>query len=193
MTVSTVKALHIIGFTCWFSGLFYVVRLFVYNCEARDDGNITMAETIDTMQRRLLYAITCPMMLMTLVFGVWLMNLITGRFAVVSTWLYVKLTLVSFLVCYTLLCVKIHKQLASGTCSWTSRGLRILNEVATVFLVFIVFIAVFKHAFSMKVMLSISLGLAAVFVPGFMLFGRHRHRHKDITPTLTHSRPEERN
>ena len=31
-----IKALHIIGFTCWFAGLFYVVRLFIYNVEARE-------------------------------------------------------------------------------------------------------------------------------------------------------------
>ena len=34
MTYGIVKALHIIAFTCWFAGLFYVVRLFIYNAEA---------------------------------------------------------------------------------------------------------------------------------------------------------------
>ena len=31
-----IKALHIIFIVTWFSGLFYIVRLFVYNREAQD-------------------------------------------------------------------------------------------------------------------------------------------------------------
>ena len=38
MTYAIVKALHIIGFTCWFAGLFYVVRLFIYHTEAREEA-----------------------------------------------------------------------------------------------------------------------------------------------------------
>ena len=195
MTIPTAKALHIIGFTCWFAGLFYLVRLFVYNREARDDGNAAMAAALDVMQRRLFYGITCPVMVMTLVFGGWLMALVTEHFTVIAPWLYAKLTLVSLLVGYTVWCGRLHKQLVADTCSWTSTGLRILNEVATVFLVFIVFIAVFKRAFSVKVALGVGAGLVCVMIPGFALFGRHSARgHGDATPPPTspaaHGTPE---
>ncbi len=195
MTVPIAKALHIIGFTCWFAGLFYLVRLFVYNREARDQGNAAMAAALDVMQRRLFYGITCPVMVMTLVFGGWLMALVTEHFTVIAPWLYAKLTLVSLLVGYTVWCGRLHKQLVADTCSWTSTGLRILNEVATVFLVFIVFIAVFKRAFSVKVALGVGAGLVCVMIPGFALFGRHSARgHGDATPPPTspaaHGTPE---
>jgi protoporphyrinogen IX oxidase len=191
MTAATAKALHIIGFTCWFAGLFYLVRLFVYNREARDAGDTTMTKAFDVMQRRLFYGITCPVMVMTLVFGVWLMSLTTEHFTVVGTWLYAKLTLVSLLIGYTLWCGRIHKQLVANTCSWTSAGLRILNEAATVFLVFIVFIAVFKHAFTVTTALGIGLGLVCILVPGFALFGRHRRRvPNQHTPPAGQNTPE---
>ncbi len=191
MTITTAKALHIIGFTCWFAGLFYLVRLFVYNREARDHGNVVMAAALDVMQRRLFYGITCSVMVMTLVFGGWLMALVTEHFTVIEPWLYAKLTLVSLLVGYTAWCGRIHRQLVADTCSWTSTGLRVLNEVATVFLVFIVFIAVFKHAFSGTTALGISLGLVCIMVPGFTLFGRYRLRMCDQhTPPTAHSTPK---
>jgi len=179
MTTATAKALHIIGFTCWFAGLFYLVRLFVYNREAKDAGNTAMTDALDIMQRRLFYGITCPVMVMTLVFGVWLMFLTTAHFTVVGTWLYLKLTLVSLLVGYTLWCGRIHRQLVNNSCPWTPTGLRVLNEVATVFLVFVVFIAVYKHSFSGETALGLIVGLACIMVPGFTLFGRHRRRLRD--------------
>ena len=36
MTLLYVKAVHIIFVVTWFSGMFYLVRLFVYNREAND-------------------------------------------------------------------------------------------------------------------------------------------------------------
>lgn len=186
MTIPTAKALHIIGFTCWFSGLFYLVRLFVYNREARDQGNTTVASSLNVMQRRLFYGITIPVMLITLSFGVWLMALVTNQFSAIDRWLYFKLILVGLVVSYTLLCGRIHKQLVNDSCPWTSRGLRALNEAATVFLVFIVFIAVFKNSFTLETAAKTGFGIACVMVPGFALFGRrspsHSARHKTLPP-----------
>ena len=31
-----IKALHVIFVVCWFAGLFYIVRLFIYHVEAQD-------------------------------------------------------------------------------------------------------------------------------------------------------------
>lgn len=183
VTIQIAKAMHIIGFTCWFAGLFYLVRLYVYNCEARDRGNTDMAAALNIMQRRLFYGITCPVMVVTLLFGAWLMAQVTQSFTVVPSWFYLKLTLVSLLVGYTLWCGRLHKQLVTDTCSWTSGQLRVLNEVATVFLVFIVFIGVFQHMFSVKVALTIAAGLVCVMVPGFALFGRRSARRHDAFTT----------
>jgi putative membrane protein len=147
------KGLHVVGFVSWFSGLFYIVRLFIYHVEAADRpeperGILSRQFTI--MERRLWYAITVPAMVMTLVFGSALAFFyvrMSEGFSHVP-WLHVKLFLVAALVGYHLICGRIRRQLAAGTCRWTSPRLRQWNEVATLLLVAIVMIAVFKSLFS---------------------------------------------
>jgi len=170
--MSIAKAMHIIGFTCWFAGLFYLVRLFVYHREALDQGDEKMASQFEAMERRLYYGITLPVMTLTLLFGLWLMDQVTVHFRFVGDWLVIKLVLVFMLVVYTHGCGRIYKALMTGRTWWTSGRLRVLNEVATVFLVFIVFIAVFKESLSLRVALGIVAGLVVVMVPGFLLFGK---------------------
>jgi putative membrane protein len=148
-----IKGLHVVGFVSWFAGLFYIVRLFVYHVEAgeRPEPERTILQRqFEIMERRLWYAITVPAMVMTLVFGGTLAVLYVrmfGSFAEAS-WLHAKLALVALLLLYHWLCGDIRRQLAAGTCRWTSPRLRQWNEVATVLLVAIVMVAIFKSLFS---------------------------------------------
>ena len=71
-----------------------------------------------------------------------------GRWRIPLAWLLVKLALVARLLVYHLLCGRIRKQLAAGTCRWTSPQLRQWNELATLLLVAIVMLAVFKTLFN---------------------------------------------
>ena len=170
-----IKALHIIGFTCWFAGLFYVVRLFIYNVEARErEGAVrdALVEQLNTMQRRLWYGITVPAMVFTLIFGFWLLHL----YGDLSGWIIAKLVLVFALVGYHHVCQKIHKDLVAGTCTWSSRSLRILNEVATVFLVAIVFTASLKHMMTLSLALKILGVFVLLLVVGFTVYQRVRKK-----------------
>jgi putative membrane protein len=141
------KALHVIGFVSWFAGLFYISRLYIYDVEAelREGAERrVLQEQLRMMQRRLWYGITWPAMIFTLVFGLWMvMPRLLGAMAW-ERWLVIKLVLVAGLVGYHLLCGRIRKQLVAGTSRWSSQGLRGWNEVATLFLVAIVFDAVLK-------------------------------------------------
>ena len=168
-----VKALHIIGFTCWFAGLFYVVRLFIYNVEAREREPAVrdaLVEQLNTMQRRLWYGITVPAMVFTLVFGLWLLHLYKD----LTGWVIAKLVLVFMLVGYHHVCGAIHKKLVAGTCTWSSRSLRILNEVATLFLVAIVFVASLKHMMTLGLAVKILGVFVLLLVGGFALYQRVR-------------------
>ena len=168
-----VKALHIIGFTCWFAGLFYVVRLFIYNVEARQrepEVRDALVDQFNTMQRRLWYGITVPAMVFTLVFGFWLLHLYQN----LSGWVIAKLVLVFLLVGYHHICGVIHKQLVANRCRWSSRSLRILNEVATVFLVASVFTASLKHMMTLGLALKILGVFVLLLVVGFALYQRVR-------------------
>jgi protoporphyrinogen IX oxidase len=146
------KALHIVGFVSWFAGLFYVVRLFIYHVEAAgapEAERLVLHRQFTVMERRLWLAITVPAMVMTLVFGgalAW--YYLQAVTLAQAPWLAVKLSLVVVLLGYHAVCGGIRKQLAAGTCRWTSARLRLWNELATLLLVAIVMLAVFKSLFN---------------------------------------------
>jgi len=84
-------------------------------------------------------------MIGTLIFGFWLAYELE---ALSSPWLHVKLTLIAGLVLYHLQCGKILKQFANNQIQYSENSLRFWNEVATLFLVSIVFLAVLKNTVS---------------------------------------------
>ena len=61
-------------------------------------------------------------------------------------WMLVKLAFVTGLLVYHFICQRIINQQKQGSSTWTSTQLRIWNEVATIFLVAIVFTVVLKTA-----------------------------------------------
>jgi putative membrane protein len=146
------KALHIVGFVTWFAGLFYIVRLFIYHVEASarpEPERSVLHAQFTLMERRLWLAITVPAMVITVGFGSVLGYVYLSAVPLtVAAWLLVKLGLVALLLGYHLLCGRVRKQLAAGTCKWTSPQLRMWNELATLLLVAIVMLAVFKTLFS---------------------------------------------
>ncbi len=149
MDYFTAKALHLIGMVAWFAGLFYIPRLFIYDVEADErppavrDG---LRDQLRIMQRRLWYGITWPAMLFTLTFGIWMVVMQLRLSGVLQPWLHLKLTLVLALVIYHLMCGRIRRKLLAGSFTWTSQHLRMWNELATLLLVAMVFIAVKKSS-----------------------------------------------
>jgi protoporphyrinogen IX oxidase len=146
------KALHIVGFVSWFAGLFYIVRLFIYHAEAAarpEPERTVLHQQFLVMERRLWFAITVPAMVLTLGFGAGLASYYLRAVKGLDNapWLAVKLALVAVLIVYHAICGRIRGQLALGRCRWTSARLRLWNELATLLLVAIVMLAVFKTLF----------------------------------------------
>ena len=70
------KALHIIFVVCWFSGLFYIVRLFVYYAEAQLKPEIEkeiLSKQYQLMTNRLWFIITFPAAILSTLFGIWML------------------------------------------------------------------------------------------------------------------------
>ena len=70
-------ALHIIFVVTWFAGLFYIVRLFIYHTEAEQKAEpekSILQTQYKLMEKRLWYGITWPSMILTLIFGPWVMS-----------------------------------------------------------------------------------------------------------------------
>ena len=148
------KALHIIFVVTWFAGMFYMPRLLIYNAEANEkEGAVKQAlqAQFSVMMKRLWYGITWPSAILTLVFGLlvlhfggWDKILFTEQ----SRWLLIKLCFVLLLYAYHFSIHRIYKQQIKGVFKLSSPQLRILNEVATIFLVAIVMLATVKQSIS---------------------------------------------
>jgi putative membrane protein len=142
-----IKALHIIFVVTWFSGMFYMVRLFVYNREAEDKEAVErkiLRAQFSVMIRRLWFGITWPSAILALGFGVWLWSMLDAT----PNWLTIKLFFVIGLLLYHFSLHVIFLQQRSGNFSLSSQKLRIWNEIATIFLVAIVMVAVVKQEMS---------------------------------------------
>lgn len=143
-----IKALHIIFIVTWFSGMFYIVRLFIYNVEAGEKPDAErdiLRVQFGVMIRRLWLGITWPSAILTLIFGIWIWSLL----GVTPSWLVVKLGFVLGLFLYHFSLHIIYKQQQRGVFKYSSQQLRIWNEVATVFLISIVMLVVVKQNMSL--------------------------------------------
>ena len=148
MPIEYIKALHIIFVVTWFSGLFYIVRLFIYHTEAESKTEIEkgiLQTQFKIMERRLWYGITWPSMIFVLISGFWLLYSYNYW---LMPWMHIKLASVFGLVLYHLQCGRIYNKLQQDKISISTFKLRLWNEVATLFLVTTVFVVVLKNSFN---------------------------------------------
>jgi putative membrane protein len=142
-----VLAIHIIFVVSWMAGLFYSVRLFIYHTEANerpDNERVILQKEYEKIEHKLWNIITTPAMVLTLIAGITLVCI--NPELLKMPWLHVKLAFVAGLIGYHFLCHRIMKQLKRGIFTLSSFKLRLWNEVATIFLVAIVFTVVLKSA-----------------------------------------------
>lgn len=156
MEYSYLKALHIIFIVCWFAGIFYMPRLFIYNVEAQQEPSEEVRKALtaqfNKMAKRLWYGITIPSALISLVLGIRLMTVLhwwQQLFSEGYLWLLIKLILVVLLYLYNYTLHVILRQQLRGVYKYSSQQLRIWNEVATVILVAVVFLITVKSALSL--------------------------------------------
>ncbi len=141
-----VLSLHIIFIVTWFAGLFYIVRLFVYQREAElksEDEQKILIPQYQLMSKRLWYGITWPSFILTAILGPTLLYLNPGLLQL--SYIHIKLAFVLGLFIYHFICHSFFLKLQREECSKTGNFFRIWNEVATLFLVAIVFIIVMKN------------------------------------------------
>jgi len=144
-----ILAIHIIFVVCWMAGLFYMVRLFIYHTEAQEkpepDRKI-LSDQFEIMERKLWYIITVPSMVLVVAAGITMLVILPAWLS--QPWMQIKLGFVAGLLVYHFICQNKMKQMARGIYTWTSTQLRIWNEIATIFLFAIVFLAVLKNSIS---------------------------------------------
>lgn len=142
------KSLHLVSMVAWFAGVFYLVRLFVYHVEADErierEAKVLKAQ-YEIMEDRLFKIIVRPAMIMTWVFGLFLLHELGLEWLKGSPWIHVKLLLVFLLSGYSDYLGRIAKQLRQGKVVMSSYQFRLFNEIPTLFLLAIILLAVYKN------------------------------------------------
>ena len=144
MSYDVIKALHLISVMSWIAGLLYLPRLFVYHAETTV-GSVR-AETFKVMERRLLKAIMNPAMVASFAFGIWM--IVLAPVLLYEPWMHVKILCVLLMAGCHGVFSKMRRRLENDEPPRPQRAYRIWNEVPTVLMVIIVFIAVVKPSFS---------------------------------------------
>jgi putative membrane protein len=136
------KALHIIAVISWMAGMLYLPRLFVYHCDAEPGSK--QSETFKVMERRLLKAIINPAMIATWLLGLWLIWLMGKDAFLQAGWLQAKLALVVAMSGLHGFLVRWVKDFAADRNRHMGKFYRIVNEIPTVLMIFIVLLATVK-------------------------------------------------
>ena len=170
------KSLHIIFIVTWFAGLFYMVRLFIYNAEANTKAEPEkgiLQNQFAIMIRRLWLGITWPSAVLTLVLGPWVMyngGWHNTLFEKGGQWLLIKLIFVIGLYFYHLTLQAIYKQQMGGVFKYSSHQLRIWNEVATIFLITIVMLVTVKQSISFVWGLAGLIGFVIILMSAIKIY-----------------------
>ena len=130
------KTLHIIFMVTWFAGLFYLPRLYVYHAQAEDQIS---KDRFKIMERKLFWGIMTPGAVLTILFGVLLIE-----YHGMSYWLKMKILLVFVLALYHVWCGVLLEKFKTDSNSHSHVWYRIFNEVPVIFLVLIVVLVVYK-------------------------------------------------
>ncbi|WP_208103170.1 CopD family protein [Flavobacterium ichthyis] len=144
-----IKSLHLIFVITWFAGLFYIVRLFVYQIEANEKPSPEkeiLQKQYKLMSYRLWYIITWPSAVLAIIFAIVLLILMPGWLE--QSWMHVKLGFVFALILYQLKCHQIFRQLQNDEVKHSANFMRLWNEGATIILFAVVFLVILKNAFN---------------------------------------------
>ena len=135
-----VKAFHLIAVVCWFAGIFYLPRLFVYHSMAQD---ASVRGQFRVMERALFRIIMTPAAIATAILGLWLVSLNWSLYRV-SIWFWIKISLVLVLYAYHCYCGHLLTQFASDKDTHSQVFYRWFNEMPVLVLVAITILVVVK-------------------------------------------------
>tara|TARA_B100000035_G_scaffold28901_1_gene22247 strand:- start:3 stop:437 length:435 start_codon:yes stop_codon:yes gene_type:complete len=135
------KSLHLIALVSWMAGLLYLPRIFVYHVESKEKKIIT--DVFEVMERRLFYYIMRPAMILTWVFGLILIHF-NGIEIFSQLWMQIKIVLVILLSAYNDYLGRCLIALKNSSSTKSAKFFRIINEIPTVILIIVVFLAIFK-------------------------------------------------
>ena len=135
------KSLHLIAVVSWMAGLLYLPRIFVYHVENNEKKEAT--NIFEVMEKRLFFYIMRPAMILSWVFGLALIYL-NGLEIFSHLWFQIKIVLMILLSAYNDYLGRCLAALKNSTNTRSAKFFRIINEIPTLILIIVVFLAIFK-------------------------------------------------
>ena len=171
------KSLHLIFVITWFAGLFYIVRLFVYQIEAADKPSPEkeiLQKQFKIMSYRLWYIITWPSAILASIFAFSMLYLNSGL--IYLDYMQVKFGFVFALYLYHLKCHQIFKQLQHDEVKYSTNFMRLWNEGATIILFAVVFLIIVQSAINWIYGVIGIVLFSVLIMLGFKFYKRIRER-----------------
>ena len=135
------KSLHLIAVISWMAGLLYLPRIFVYHVENKKNKQAT--DIFEVMEKRLFHYIMIPSMILTWLFGIFLVYL-NGLEILSQLWIQLKLVLVILLSIFNQYLGRCIYSLKNNINTRSAKYFRTINEIPTIMLILIVFLVIFK-------------------------------------------------
>jgi len=135
------KSLHLIAVISWMAGLLYLPRIFVYHAE--NCSNTEVCKVFKVMEKKLYFYIMYPAMLLSWIFGLALIHSV-GVELLSALWMQVKFLLVVILTAYHFYLGLCLRAFSTDRNTSSSRYFRLINEIPTILLILIVFLAILK-------------------------------------------------
>ncbi len=134
------KAFHLISMTCWFAGIFYLPRLYVYHAMADDELSL---ERFKIMERKLFWGIMTPSAVLTIIFGGLLLST-NFQFYWQSGWMHAKLACVFLLIIFHISCWHYLNIFKENRNTHSHKFYRLFNEAPVILLIVIIIFVVVK-------------------------------------------------
>lgn len=132
-----IKSFHVIFMVTWFSGLFYLPRLFVYHAMSEDKVSI---ERFKIMERKLFYGIMTPGGVLTVILGLWMWL----GYGISGTWMHIKFSLVLLLIAYHIYCGKLLRDFKLDRNTRSHVFYRWFNEFPVLLMIAIIILVIVK-------------------------------------------------
>ncbi len=136
-------AIHVIVVICWYAGLFYLPRLFVYHAITDTNDKISQ-QRFKLMERKLYWGIMTPCAILSVVTGMWLLYGYVLQTYNGAWWLHIKLICAGLLVIYHCVCCKYLLDFKHDRNRHSHVFYRWFNEIPALFLVIIIIMVVVK-------------------------------------------------
>ena len=135
-----IKSFHLIFVIAWMVSLLYLPRLFVYHSDLSKTSSTY--KLFLTMEVRLIKIIAIPAMLLTFLFGTFLLNFQDNL--IFENYLIVKLLFVLLLVIFQIYLIFVYLAFKKRQNNKSGKFYKIINEIPTIFMIIIILFVVLK-------------------------------------------------